>query len=69
MRLNHYFVIAAFLMICTFTIWATLGYITQQVAADKTVIEKNTINRKNNMYKELTPEESGELFHLNRRVQ
>jgi peptide methionine sulfoxide reductase msrA/msrB len=57
MRLNHYFVIAAFLTICAFAILLSLGCITKQVTVDKTVIEKHSINRKNNMCKELTPEE------------
>ena len=57
MRLKHYLVITAMLMLCTVAILVSIGDIAKQVAADKTVIEKNDINRKNNMYKELTPEE------------
>jgi peptide methionine sulfoxide reductase msrA/msrB len=57
MKLKYYFVISALLMICAFAIRTGLGGSTKQVKADKTVIEKNSIKRKNNMFKKLTPEE------------
>jgi len=57
MRLKHYLGITAMLMLCTGAILVSIGDIAKQVAADKTVIEKNDINRENDMYKELSPEE------------
>ena len=64
MRLKHYFVISAMLMLCTFAILASIDNTTKQAAADKTIIEKNCANKKNNMmYKELTPEEERIIVH------
>jgi peptide methionine sulfoxide reductase msrA/msrB len=57
MRMNRCFAIVAFVALFTAAILAIFGGAIRQMRAGTTVEEVNSINRGNNMYNKLTPEE------------